>query len=82
MTRQNQDYPQLLRAAIAEAKGVGLNAAATRLEERAFALYTTSSELIGENRAAIQEFLHSAGPALPPGVKAKLRQCLKLLGKG
>ena len=72
----------LLKAAIAEAKSAGLGAAATELEERAFAAYTTSSELMGEHQMAISEFLEAEGPAIPPHIREKLEQCLEEIRKG
>ena len=81
MAHRVDDYYTLLKAAIAEAKGAGLEAAAATLESQAFGVYTTSSELIGEHRLAIAEFLQSTGATVPAGVKAKLQQCLKQLGK-
>ena len=76
MTLQVEDYYPFLKAAIAEAKAAGLDAAATELEDRAFAVYTTSSELLGEHGMAIRQFLKSGGAAVPAGVKANLDRCL------
>ena len=77
-----KDYYPLLKAAIAEARAAGLEAAATELEGKVFAGYTTSSELMGEHAIAIRTFLESQGSAVPSNVKANLARCLKELGKG
>jgi len=74
---QVEDYYPLLKAAIAEAKAAGLEAAATELERKLFAAYTTSSELLGEHGIAIRAFLKSEGSAVPPKVKATLNRYLK-----
>ncbi|TJY58324.1 hypothetical protein E4T66_16670 [Sinimarinibacterium sp. CAU 1509] len=70
------EFQQMLRAALDEAKAAGLVNAASQLEFRAFAAYTTSSELLGETGVAIKEFLQTAGPAIPPLVVVKLNLCL------
>jgi len=70
------DFDSTLKAAIAEAKAVGLEASARRLEERAFLACATSSEFLGQTGAAILEFLRSEGSAVPPGVALKLQRCL------
>ena len=75
------DFHPWLREAIAEAKSSGLEREASKLEQRAFAAYTTSSELLGETGDAIREFLHSAGRSVPPTVNKKLRACLAEIGK-
>ena len=61
MTGKVEDYYPFLKAAIAEAKAAGLDAAAAQLEGSAFSAYTTSSELLGEHGTAIREFLKSGG---------------------
>jgi len=81
VTIQAEDYYPYLKAAIAEAKAAGLDAAATELEDKAFAAYTTSSELLGEHGLAIRQFLDSGGAAVPAGVKANLDRCLAEIRK-
>ena len=52
------DYTRLLTEAIAEAKAVGFEAAASDLERSCFGVaYTTSSEMLGEHGLAISRFL-------------------------
>jgi hypothetical protein len=81
MAEQVADYYPHLKAAIAEAKAVGLEPAASELEAQIFAAYTTSSELLGEQGLAILKFLRSEGGAVPPSVTAKLNACLKEIRK-
>jgi len=81
VTIQVEDYYPFLKTAIAEAKAAGLDAAATELENRAFAAYASSSELLGEQGLAIRQFLKSGGAAVPAGVKANLDRCLKEIRK-
>lgn len=70
------DFQPMLHAAIAEAKAAGLSDAASRLEARAFAAYTTSAELMGETGLAIKDFLQTEGRSVPKSVAAKLSSCL------
>jgi hypothetical protein len=81
VTIQAEDYYPFLKAAIAEAKAAGLDAAATELEDKAFAAYTTSSELLGEHALAIRQFLESGGAAVPATVKENLDRCLVEIGR-
>ena len=76
MSNQVDDYYPTLKAAIAEAKAAGLNSLASKLEADAFAMYSSSSELLGEQGKAILAFLKLAGPKVPPSVSGKLEQCL------
>ena len=81
MKNKVADFHPWLREAIAEAKSSGLECEAYKLEQRAFAAYTTSSELLGETGDAIHEFLQNAGRSVPPAVNKKLRACLVEIGK-
>ena len=81
MGTQVNDFHPLLRAALAEARAAGLDASAHRLEQRAFAAYTTSSEMLMETGQAILEFQLAAGNALPSVVAAKLERCLTEIRK-
>jgi hypothetical protein len=74
------DFYPLLRATIAEAKTAGLLESASKLEARAFAAYTTSSELLGETGQAILEFLDSKS-TVPAVVRANLEYCLMEIRK-
>lgn len=80
-SRQVKDYYPELKAAIAEAKTVGLETAASKLEARAFAARTTSSEMLGEHGRAILEFLDAGGSAVPASVKKNLAVCLNEIGR-
>ena len=75
------DFYPMLKSAISEAKAAGLETSALKLEERAFAAYTTSSELLGETGDAILEFQRTEGSAVPPLVTAKLKCCLNEIRK-
>ena len=81
MTGKAEDYYPFLKAAIAEAKAAGLEAAASKLEDKVFAAYTTSSELLGEHGLAIRHFLESGGAVVPVGVRANLDRCLAEIRK-
>ena len=81
MTGKAEDYYPFLKAAITEAKAAGLGAAVAKLEDKAFAAYTTSSELVGEHGLAIREFLESGGTAVPAGVRENLVRCLAEISK-
>ena len=71
-----RDYEPLLKEAIAEAKAAGLEAEARELESSAFAVFTTSSELLYEHAVAIRLFLKATRGRLPSSIKDKLRVCL------
>lgn len=75
------DFLPTLRAAITEAREVGLNAECDRLESKVLACYTTSSEWLGECGIAIEEFKATTKGSLPRSTKLKLRSCLKEIGK-
>lgn len=81
MNRNVADLRPMLKSAIAEARNVGLEAAASQLESRAFAAYTTSSELLGETGDAIKEFLKAGGSEVPPLAASQLNRCLKEIRK-
>jgi hypothetical protein len=81
MTNRVEDFAPTLRRAIAEAKAAGFGEAAAELEERAFACYTTSSELLGETGAAIRAFLNSQTRPIPDSITKKLELCLKEIRK-
>lgn len=75
------DFHPALKAAIAEARAAGLDAAAAALEQQAFSAGATSSELLGETGRAIRQFLRSQGTAVPASVADKLEQCLREIRK-
>jgi hypothetical protein len=75
------DFSPALREAIRLAREAGLTESATELEERAFAIYATSSELLGEVGEAIQEFRGREGRRVPAKVAELLDQCLTEVGK-
>jgi hypothetical protein len=76
MEHHVDDFFPLLREAIAEARSAGLTDLADRLESRALAAYTTSSELLGEIGKAILAFLQAGGESVPPSVAGNLNACL------
>jgi hypothetical protein len=81
MTTQIMDYTPLLKEAIAEAKAVGLEAAARDLEQSCFAVaFTSSTEMLGEHGLAIRRFLKATRGTLPRSTEAKLNACLKEMG--
>ena len=63
------------------AREAGLTRAATELEERSLAAYTTSSELLGEVGEAILRFRSLEGKRVPSEVDELLDQCLREIGK-
>ena len=71
-----RDYEPLLTEAIAEAKAAGLETEAGELESSAFAVFTTSSEMLHEHAVAIRLFLKATRGRLPRSIKEKLRVCL------
>ena len=75
------EYTALLDEAIAEAKAAGLVGAAAELESSVFAAFTTSSEMLGEHRIAILEFLRTGGQSVPTSVAEKLNGCLEKIRK-
>jgi hypothetical protein len=75
------DFSPTLRQAIKLAREAGLKESATKLEERAFAAYTTSSEWLGEVGEAILQFRAREGQSVPPDVAELLDQCLREVGK-
>jgi hypothetical protein len=71
------DYIERLKSAIAKSKAAGFETEANALEVACFGIaYTTSSELLGEHRLAIQRFLKATRGALPRSIKARLKECL------
>ena len=70
------DYAADLKAAIADARAVGLEAAAAELESSVFVAFTTSSEMLAAQGIAIREFLRTAGQSVPLSVADKLNNCL------
>ena len=81
MQKGSTDFTQTLKAAIVEARAAGLDSAAAQLEGRCFAVYTTSSEWLGEVGLAIAEFRRNAGTGLPPSVIEKLDACMREVRK-
>lgn len=75
------DFSPALRQAVRLAREAGLNESATELEKRAFAVYTTSSEWLGEVGEAILEFRSREGKRIPPNVTELLEGCLREVGK-
>ena len=75
------DFSPALRQAIKLARETGLTESATRLEERALATYTTSSEWLGEVGEAILQFRAREGKRVPTEVAKLLDQCLREVGK-
>ena len=80
------DFASYLRSAIEEAKAAGLHAAglheaAIELEDRAFSVYTTSSEWLGETKLAIATFRRQCEGKIPEGVNANLLACLHEISK-
>jgi hypothetical protein len=74
------DFSATLRDAIELAREAGLTQSAAALEERAFAVYTTSSERLGEVGAAIQEFRSRERQRVPAQVDELLDHCLTEVG--
>lgn len=75
------DFSAALRRAIALARTAGLRESTDELESRAFATYTTSSELLGETGDAILQFRKREGARVPDDVSDLLDQCLWEIGK-
>lgn len=75
------DFSPSLRRAIALARAARLTESAAELESRAFAAYTTSTELLGETGAAILEFRRRESVRIPDEVSDLLDQCLWEIGK-
>ncbi len=75
------DFTSYLRSAIEEAKATGLHEAAIELEDRAFSVYTTSSEWLGETKLAIATFRRQCEGKIPEGVNANLLACLHEISK-
>jgi hypothetical protein len=75
------DFTPTLRLAISEAKAAGLADAASELEARAFACYTTSSEMLGETGMAIRAFLNSRTRPIPLNITTRLEICLNEIRK-
>ena len=76
MPTQVKDCTPLLKEVIAEAREAGLVVAADDLERSAFAAFTSSSELLGEQGVAIRRFLKATRGNLPAGTKDKLETYL------
>ena len=76
MATETEDFFPLLREAISEARAAGLAPLANSLESRSFAIYATSSELLGETGQAIVAFLRAGGTQVPQSIAAKLQLCL------
>ena len=77
-------YPglsEMLRQAIAIARGLGLTESADRLQDRTEGAYTSSSEYLGEVGDAIQEFLAREGNRLPGVLTRRLDECLYEVGR-
>lgn len=75
------ELAQTLREAVQEARAAGLTEAASELEARVFAAYTTSSEWLGEVGTAIHEFLQRERGRIPTSVARLLDACLAEVGK-
>ncbi|HEY6820834.1 MAG TPA: hypothetical protein VI321_02345 [Burkholderiales bacterium] len=71
-----RDYGPLLEQAMAQARAAGLQAEADHLAAALSVPFTTSSEVLHEQGAAIRRFLASARGRLPRPVEAKFRICL------
>jgi hypothetical protein len=76
-----RDIGASLRFAIQEARREGLEQAAADLEEAATAAYTTSSEMLGEIKLAIDRFLESTKGRLPDRVEGILRATLVVISE-
>ncbi len=74
------DFSSILRDAISEARKIGLEDSAAKLESRAFAAFTTSSEMLGESGAAIREFL-AENEQIPGPIRQKLDLCMNEIRK-
>jgi hypothetical protein len=74
---QTPDPTSALREAISIARSAGLVESSRRLEERALAAYTTSSELAGELGEAIGVFLKDERGRIPRRVRELLDVSLR-----
>ncbi|MEN6585809.1 MAG: hypothetical protein ABFE02_07190 [Sulfuricella sp.] len=77
MSKHADDFLPILKAAIAEARELGLNEECDALEQQALACTTTASEFLAE----IQRFKTRTKGRLNPSIKQKLRFCLTEIGK-
>jgi len=80
MNFEVEDFFPVLKEAVEEARRDGFEPSASLLEDRAFAAYTTSSELLGESGLAIKEFLKE-NPRLSSSIRKKFEFCLLQIRK-
>jgi hypothetical protein len=75
------DIGPRLERAIMLARQAGLTESAAELEEAASAVYTTSSEFLGEVGYAILRFRSREGKRVPAEAHELLDECLREVGK-